>query len=421
MNMRNKLAVGVALACVTLGASTAMAATNAEVLNAIDGGLANLAGQQSGDGSWNYNGYTQAGTAAAVFALVSQQDNWGSKASAYQTDVNNGISYLLNNATVTTVGSSGQSVSRQDGNSPCPGGAATCTGVYWTGNGEATYTTGLAAQAIGEYAAKMPTAVATTTGPLAGMTWQQIAQGITNTFAAGQTSSPTSGNRFGGWRYFPGTQDSDSSTTQWAVTAMIYDQSLGATTPQVVKNDLPQWYSQVQQASGEVCYQPGAGPCDHADTGGLLLGLKFLGATTSDSRVQAALNFLNTNWTQPTDGGWEGNFGSPYAMWAIYKGLETTIGLADTTTITNLLGCGQLDPGTACNWYQDYEQWLVANQNGDGSWDGTFYWTGLLATSFDLAVLSATQVPIPSPEPASAALLAFGAIGLASLRWRKAA
>jgi hypothetical protein len=113
-------------------------------------------------------------------------------------------------------------------------------------------------------------------------------------------------------------------------------------------------------------------------------------------------------------------------MWAVYKGLETTIGLGDTTWITNLLtDCGASTgngPSSACNWYQDFEQWLVSNQNTDGSWSGTAYWTGDLATSFDLAVLSATSIPIPpiqSPEPASAALLAAGLAGLAGLRRRK--
>jgi hypothetical protein len=57
---------------------------------------------------------------------------------------------------------------------------------------------------------------------------------------------------------------------------------------------------------------------------------------------------------------WDGNFGHPYAMWSIYKGLETTIGLNDTTAITNLLTtCGTQDAGDVCNWFEDYAQWLV--------------------------------------------------------------
>jgi hypothetical protein len=331
------------------------------------------------------------------------------------------MSYLLNGATLTTV----SSANRLDGNNPCPGGGASCSAIYWYGSGETTYTTGLVAQAIGEYAAGKQNVVATSSGPLAGLTWGQIAQGVTNTFVAGQSSDPNS-NRFGGWRYFPGTQDSDSSTTQWAVSALIYDQSLGASTPQYVKDDLAKWYAQVQQPSGVVCYQPGTQPCDNSDTGGLLLGLKFLGTSNSDSRVQAALSFLNSAWPTTANNTWYGNFGNPYAMWAQYKGLESTIGLDDVNTITNLLtDCGVSSgngPSSACNWYQDYLQWLVTNQNADGSWTGYAYWTGVLATAFDLSILSATSIPIPPTsisEPASATILAFGVISLIGLRRRK--
>jgi hypothetical protein len=84
------------------------------------------------------------------------------------------------------------------------------------------------------------------------------------------------------------------------------------------------------------CYQgPGSGLCDHADTGGLLVGLGLIGKPVSDGAVQKALSFVNSNW-RDAGSGWYGNFGHPYAMWSIYKGLETNIGLTDTATITNL-------------------------------------------------------------------------------------
>lgn len=377
----------------------------AKINTAIQQGLAYLYAarqlyQQQGHDwvYWPYGGYEPAATGAAVFAMLSQKSQWGENASQYQTAVDKAVDYLLSVAATYTVGV------RSDGFNPC--GSGTCLGVYWpAANGEITYTTGLIAPAIALYAADHASEVAITSGPLADLTWTEIAQGITNMFAASQ-STAASGNRRGGWRYYPGNNDSDSSTTQWAIISMIYDETLSATTPQFVRDELKYWLTAAQYINtnlsdpnhiynGVACYQPGVAPCDHADTGGLLVGLKFVGYDQSNFQVQAALDFLNTNWAQSANGTWYGNFGHPYAMWSVYKGLEVTLGLNDTTRITNLLDptCGGDIPSASCNWWQDYNQWLVANQQSDGSWAGYSYWTGVLATAFDLAILGGTNIP----------------------------
>jgi hypothetical protein len=394
--MKNKtkrpfLAALAGTAMIPLCISNAGAASQAQINAAIDSGLANLSAQQTGSGYWNYGGYEQAATGAAVYAMLSQKIRWGAvNSTTYQTylaNVNNGITWLLGQASTTTVST------RNDGTPICPNSATSCTAVNWYGAGETTYTTGLVAPALAFYASANPNVVATTSGPLAGMTWTQIAQGITNTFASSQSTS-NNGNRWGGWRYYPGEGDSDMSTTQWAVIAMTYDQVLGAVTPDIVKHDLAQhWLPAVQAGDGSACYQPGSF-CDNADTGGLLLSLNFVGTPASDPAVQAAIGFVNNTWTTGAYNTWYGNFGHPYAMWAQYKGLETNIGLNNTSYISNLLSptCGGNSP-TTCNWWQDYNQWLVQNQNGDGSWSGTDYWTGVLATSFYLPILGGSQIP----------------------------
>ena len=411
--IKQGLFAAAAVACVASAPDVARAATNAEIDAAINSGLSWLDSQQTAGGYWNYGGYEQAVTGAAVSAFMAQKSLWGANAPKYQADVDNAMNYLLNNATTNTVGV------RSDGFNPC--GSGTCSGVYWYGSGEATYTTGLVASAIGQYAASNPGAVATSSGPLAGQTWTQIAQGVTNEFAAGQTTA-SGGDRRGGWRYFPGSGDSDSSTTQWAVLSMIYDQSLGATTPSFVKSELQYWLNVAQDPSGAGCYQPGY-LCEHSDTGSILLGNKFVGNGKGTTAVDKALAWLNANWTTPSDGGWYGNFGNPYAMWADFKALELQVGLDDTSTITNLLGCGTTSPGVACNWWQDYNQWLVANQNGDGSWNGTFEWTGPLATAFDVSILAGTEIPIPPcvdcPEPPTLSLIGAGVLGMGLLRRRR--
>jgi len=78
MKSSKKLALGVALACAAWGATTAMAATDAEIQTAIDNGLTYLSGQQQAGGNWIYGGgtYNQAVTGASAYAMLTQYSHW---------------------------------------------------------------------------------------------------------------------------------------------------------------------------------------------------------------------------------------------------------------------------------------------------------------------------------------------------------
>jgi hypothetical protein len=368
----------------------ANAATEAEKVSAIQKGLAYLYKAQQPNGSWNAAGYEHAATGAAALAFLSQQDKWGSNAVPYQGAVNKAVAYLLNTATTHNLNT------RNDGVSICPGNNASCTGVSWYDLGGLAETTGFVAPIIAGYGLKAGSrVVATTEGPLTGMTWSEIAQAITNGLAATQ-STGANGNRDGGWRGLPANAESDSTATEWAVLSLIYDEALGAATPPSLKDELRIWTGNIQSASGAACAQPGVEPCGYAETGSWLLAARFIGYDVTYPPIGAALGFLNTYWkTAATNPKYE-HFGHPAAMWAVFAGLETTIGLNDAAHITNLLNdCG----ARACAWSDDYNDWLVKQQRTDGSWSDSPDWPDPVATAFSVAMLSGTQIPLLPQNP----------------------
>ena len=398
------------LALFFLGATTTMAATEQQKNLAVSKGLQYLINTQQEDGSWHYmsydaeaSPYDPAVTGASLLAFLGLKYRWPNddvlESLFYQTAVDKAVTYLLNIATTVTVST------RNDGLNICPGGTGECLGIYWgADSGEESYITGLVTPALMTYAQDRGSTVATTTGPLANLTWSQIAQGIVNTWSASQ-STEQEGNMIGGWRYTLGmpNYDSDMSTTQWGIMSLIYAaQYLDSFVPEIVKTDLKKWLAFAQDPnSGGGCYQgPESSLCNHSDTGGLLLGLKFVGAQVTDATVQKALGYLNTHWpelAENAESDFYGNFGHPYAMWSLYKGLEVTLdGVNNTTVITNLLGsCGAPDnlPSHPCNWWEDYNDWLVNHQNVDGSWSGWSYWSDPLSTAFYISIIGPVYVP----------------------------
>lgn len=396
------LSIAIALAIVATIPLTASAATEAQKLAAINLGLANLASTQSVGGYWNtYTGYAPAETGSAVLAFLEQGNT--ETTGLYKAQVKSGLNYLFNSATKDASGH-----------------------IYWSG--EDTYQTGLALSAIA--ATKTPNTIVSG-GALNGMTYKQVTLGVVKYFADGQN---TAANHWqGSWGYSAKYGSGDNSTTQWPVVGMLFASSkMGVAVPASVITNLNAWTGGIQNLNGTPATNPAYGSSgydnsttynDVSKTGGLLLELYAEGKTASDPQVQAALGFINRNWVS---GGnfagapWDGNFGQPYAMWSVYKGLQATIGLDNKSWITSLNAPATTDSGRGWNWYEDYSNWLVNNQLPDGSWAGYSYWGGALATSWDINMLQATTIT-PVPEPGEWAMMLGGLslMGFLSLRRAK--
>ena len=336
---------------------------------------------------------------------------------------------MLNNVTVVPI--SNQTWGNPDGDGNGIGVKFYPNTSWGAPQSRDTYVTGIVLPAIA--ASGKPNEVVTV-GALAGRTdgsgaggawtYKDVVQNTVDYFAYGQNDS---GTYEGGWRYYANYGDSDQSTTQWPIIAGAYASKMSVSFPAYVKTELAKWTNYIQGADGSAGYtapnQTGYGNLN--ETGALLIMQDFLAWSVGDPEVQAALGYLNQHWKETAGGTWDGNFGHPYAMWAMYKGLESTIGLDvdNLTGITNLHvdSCDVDNPNHGWNWWEDYCEWLVSNQNGNGSWSGYSYWGSGLATPWFINILAATEIPDVNVPVPGAFLL--GSIGLAfacrKLRRRK--
>lgn len=392
----------------------ATAATGVEKQTAIDDALAWLATVQQADGRWDYSGggaaEDTAATAAALLAFIEEKQRPAGWLVDYTTEVEKGMTFMLNQAQVVAISPQTAGDPDSDGNG---------IGVKFVlggNNTRDTYVTGLAIPAIAKYIAVFGKANdLVPSGPLAGRTdgsgvggaWT-YKDAVVNTidyFAFGQNDS---GSARGGWRYYANYGDSDNSTAQWPVIAMLFATEPGVNAPAFVKNELAYWNEYIQNTvSGGSGYDSPTYLVNEAKTGGLLVEMVFAEDDTvgtpynlSNADLLAALGYINTNW-QTTASSWDGNFGQPYAMWSIYKGLELTVDTNDTTYITNLRdqttarsgGPAPLDAGVAWTWWEDYCEYLYGTQNVDGSWTGYSSWNGPLATAWHVNILQGIRIP----------------------------
>ncbi|RJS81456.1 hypothetical protein CW713_06245 [Methanophagales archaeon] len=107
-------------------------------------------------------------------------------------------------------------------------------------------------------------------------------------------------------------------------------------------------------------------------------GLRLCGVPTSDPRIEAALEWFDTNYAYDTNP----NMGSSYYHYYLWSAAKAFI-LSDITDRYGLKT--PTNPGDEKGWYYDFATHLVSTQYGDGHWYSSI--GNLVDTSFALLVL----------------------------------
>lgn len=375
---------------------TASAATTAQKQTAINSGLQYLAGSQQADGRWEDGdaSYDSAATAAAVRAFMGAGYHAGSdviiNSVNYGDVIGNGMDHLFSGGVTCPI--SVQSAGDPDSNGNGLGVKFMPGNLYY----RSTFVTGAVLPAIIDTGT--PGAVVSS-GPLAGLTYQQVVEDTVDYLAYGQNETGSPSHR-GGWRYSENYGQADQSCSPWPVLGMLSSREWGFDAPPWVESELDLWMNAIQRPDGGAGYMPGYSGNIYR-TGSLLSQKHYSHDSTDEGAVQMALDFINNRWqTSGTDG----NFANPGALWATFQGLRDIVGLDDTTWITNLRPPGPLDPDATWTWAEDYAEYLVNMQQADGRWNGAVYYNTMQTTAWYIDVLSGTMIP----EPSTLALLGFG-------------
>jgi len=380
-----------------------VAPTETEKRTAIESGLEWLAQNQQADGRWLFMNvgnasYDCAVTSIALEAFLEAGYHIGSdvviKHVNYGDVVGKGLNYVFNQAAQINI-------SIQPAGNPDVNGNG--IGVYFGPSSHSIYNTSMTLLAL--VATKTPEAVITT-GSQTGRTYQDVIQDGIDYLAWGQNDS---GSSRGGWRFTANQGTSGQENSPWACFAMLAaEQDMGLIVPQFVKSELTYWLNYIQYYNGSGTGIDGSSgftyPTDlnsESKTGGLLGQMIFAGTDVAGTggpydltqvRLLAAVDYLNREWPKDAYGTWYGNFGHPYAMIQMHKGLSLTIGRDDTTYITNFRDPDKIDPGETWTWSKDYERYQVDEQLPDGSWDdkSNSFYEGPLATAWGVNILNAT-------------------------------
>ncbi|MHA2027888.1 MAG: hypothetical protein ACW99A_12190 [Candidatus Kariarchaeaceae archaeon] len=355
-----------------------------EIETAISDGVEYLASRQQPDGSWASDwAYKAAYTAFALIKLQDRATELGyspfDSEYEYSGNVTAGWQYLftqVRNMTISTQDHTGG----QTGTIDDPDADGNGIGNYFhyliSYSSITVYTTGVTLMAL--EASDSPNRVNdlgldldTDGSP---DTFKEIAQDTADWLAYAQGDS---GNDEGGWGYdiFNSQMTNgwtDNSVTGYAVLGLAAAEGFGCTVPSWVKTELDYWLTVIQHpASGGSIYNPdwGATMINELKTGNLIFELTFVGIAQDDQRFVDALNYTAVHWNDTNyDPGWGHNRdpANYQAMFCLMKGLEYS-----QIDYLDLDG----DHINETDWYEEFAQVLVDQQEPDGSWRYSGYGT----------------------------------------------
>jgi hypothetical protein len=391
---------------------SASAATDEEIQNSINQGLAWLASVQNPDGSWGANQGQM--TAATAFSLIKLQDRayeleYDSPfdpAYNYSENVLDGWGFIFTTLNSTPLYVAAQNLSIQThGVSPDdPDSNGNAVGVYFHNPivHYTAYTTGLTLMAL----EASGTPLRLNDGGLdmdndnSTDTFEELAQDAIDwlAFAQGDT-----GNDEGGWGY--GAHDNqavndwtDNSNSGYVVLGLAAAEAFGCSVPDWVKTELSIWIDTIQDPvdsdtdDGGSWYNP-----DWIDdhwvnelkTGNLIFEMTFVGDDDSVPRFQDAIDYIIRHWMDlNVDPGWGFNQtpAGYQPIFALMKGFEYS-----QTPLLDL----DNDTVSEHDWYQEFAQVIVDQQNLDGSWPPSIWGDSLLSTLWALLTLEKISPPPP--------------------------
>ena len=356
--------------------------TEEEILQAVDDGVAWLAGAQDPNGSWGDNvGRTGLACKKLMHYAVDPDRGLGLPTpfhpdNPYLANLEGCLEWLLAEGAQVPIAPQPAGDPDTDGDG---------VGISFSG---LMYENGIMLMLLCE-AVELDRVVGL--GPLTGLTYEQVAEDLADYIYFCQNEA---GNWRGGWRYVCNQNSSDNSVTGWITVGLGFAEApspvgCGFDVPAFVKSELEMWVSYVQGATGCSGYDAPLGiDSNFLRTGNLLEQFAFLGDTSATPRVQAAVGCmcrLFDNLSQ--DPGWRGSAVDPSSSYQ-----------ANFTATKGFLAYGD-DLKLICDpeidWCAEFDAEIVAEQNGDGSWSGCAWGDSVLCTAWALLTLERAVPPPP--------------------------
>jgi hypothetical protein len=400
--------------------SRAEAASQAEIDTALAAGAAYLATQQHTSGAWQTSRYVGT-TGLAVTTLAHYAEHLGqdplNPGYNYSSHIQAGLDYVFSPT-------SAQPIRRNAGDGR----------VWWGGTPETSgdnYVWGPAVMAIVMSGA--PNNVVNVAGSaVQNMTYEEVVEEALNYIDWAQIKT---GNGIGAWDYTGQSTTGDMSITGWVTLGLGYANSrFNLTIPSDILDkmdlgiDIMQWTEAPVDAGcyGGAGYRSNTAPpynnwINSYKVGHLLYMMGLVGDTTATSRVQWSLDFLERHWNDLSSGqssstgcptpGWRGN---PPSVLPSYIG---TVAM-----MKGLLKLG-IDSVGSYDWFDEFSDVIVDNQNVNGSWTQGGYpssYHDMLPTTWAMLTLL-KAVPEPpvtvggTAYPSNKLLLMLPWIGLAAI------